>query len=436
MRRKQKNMKKRILVYPCGTEIGLEIYRSLNKSTHYEIWGGSCSYDHGRFVYENHIDELPYIVDASTSREVERFDEIIRGYDFDYIYPSMDGVLTVFAKYREKLKPIVIAPDIETAEITRSKKKTYQILKNFIPTPDIYTEPSIFPVFLKPDSGQGAVGTKLIYTRQELNEAIKVDRNLLILEYLPGREYTIDCFTNVSGELIYAEARERKRIKNGISVNTVFKYNPVFIEYANKINAIIRQKGAWFFQMKEDKDGNLKLLEVASRIAGTSAISRIAGVNLPLLTIHLYDGNEIDSVIMNPGYKALELDRALYNCFCLDISYDTVYVDYDDTLIVDGKINVELISFLYQSVNEQKRIILLTKHDGNIMTSLSRWKIKEIFDEIIPLENNAHKSDYVKQNSIFIDDSYGERREVFEKCDVPVFDTHMIEGLMKGKNHI
>ena len=48
-------MKKRVLVYPCGTEIGLEIYKSLRYSTHYELIGGGCENDHGRFVYDEII---------------------------------------------------------------------------------------------------------------------------------------------------------------------------------------------------------------------------------------------------------------------------------------------------------------------------------------------------------------------------------------------
>lgn len=62
--------------------------------------------------------------------------------------------------------------------------------------------------------------------------------------------------------------------------------------------------------------------------------------------------------------------------------------------------------------------------------------MKELYDEIISLENNAHKSDYVKQNLNFIDDSYGEKRDVFDKCNVPVLDTHKIAGLIKRRNYI
>ena len=54
-----------------------------------------------------------------------------------------------------------------------------------------------------------------------------------------------------------------------------------------------------------------------------------------MLTMFEYEGNLIDSVMIN-GYD-LEMDRALYNSYKIDISYECVYVDYDDTMIIDGK---------------------------------------------------------------------------------------------------
>ena len=430
-------MKKRVLVYPCGTEIGLEIYKSLNKSTHYEIFGGSSTYDHGQFVYSNYIDGLPFITDESTDKEICRFNKIMMENNVDYIYPALDGVLTVFAKKRSLLKPILIAPSATTAEITRSKKRTYEVLSGIVPVPELYdinSDIETFPVFVKPDRGQGTVGALKIDCKRDLKRVLYKDDKMLVLEYLPGKEYTIDCFTNADGKLIYARARGRKRIKGGISVNAVFEEETIFEQYAEKINKTIRQKGGWFFQVKEDKNGTPKILEVASRIAGTSAIARVSGVNLPLLTVDLFNGVAIDSVIINSESQRLELDRALSNCFRWDLEYDKVYVDYDDIIIVDSRVNTQLLSFLYQCINKKKKIILLTKHNGDIIKELEEKRLKQVFDEIILLDRDACKADYIMPNGIFIDDSYNERRDVFEHHRIPVFDVHMIEGLLEERD--
>ena len=41
---------KNILVFPCGSEIALEIYRSLRYSTHFKLIGANSLDDHGKFV--------------------------------------------------------------------------------------------------------------------------------------------------------------------------------------------------------------------------------------------------------------------------------------------------------------------------------------------------------------------------------------------------
>ncbi len=422
---------KKILVYPCGTEIGLEVYRSLCYSTHYEIYGGSCSYDHGRFVFKNHIDKLPFITDMSTAGEVDAFNEAIAGYSFDFIYPAMDGIVNVFSKFKEHLTPTVLAPVCETTEITRSKRKTYEILNGIVPIPEIYDSKEAimeFPVFVKPDVGQGSVGAKMVNSIEDI-ESIDF-KQYLCLEWLPGEEYTVDCFTNSEGKLIYAKGRGRKRIKNGISVNAVFVDNPLFIEYAEKINKKIKQKGGWFYQVKEARDGTLKLLEVASRIAGTSAITRCIGINLPLLTVNLFDGFAIDDLIANT--YDIELDRALQNVYKVRLSYGTVYFDYDDTFVERGIINTQMIKFAYQCVNHGIKLVLLSKHVGDLNAELARYHMVGLFDEIIQIERERNKYEYITSaNAIFIDDSFGERRMVREKCGIPVFDTHMVECLLE-----
>lgn len=423
---------KKILVYPCGTEIALEILHATKYARNYEIYGGSSTYDHGRFEFHRHIDHLPFLTDSSTADDIDQFNDAIKDYGFDFIYPAMDGVLTVMAKYRERLTPVIIAPSYETAAITRSKRETYRVLDTVIPLPTQFhsiEKISEFPVFVKPDVGQGSKGTRLIHNRDGL-AAVDLEKELC-LEYLPGEEFTVDCFTNKLGILVYAKGRRRRRIKNGVSVSAEFVEDPIFQSLAEKINTHIRQVGGWFFQVKYDKNGVLKLLEVSSRIAGASAITRCVGVNLPLLTINEYEGNTINEVLMNPF--SILLDRALSNQYYLDLFYDTVYLDYDDTILLHGKVNPKLMQFVFQCHNNGKAVIVISRHKGDLLQSLRQNRLENIFDRVIHLGENEEKYDYIdkKCRAIFIDDSYGERKKVFEERGIPVFDTNMMECLME-----
>lgn len=115
---------------------------------------------------------------------------------------------------------------------------------------------------------------------------------MLMLEYLPGKEYTVDCFTDRHGNLRVCSARDRGRIANGISVNTKLIHKQEFSEIAHIINDVLKLRGAWFYQVKENAVGELVLLEVAPRIAGTSAITSVNGANL--IELALYDRMGID----------------------------------------------------------------------------------------------------------------------------------------------
>ena len=260
---------KNVLVFPCGSEIGLEINRALAYSTHFTLFGGNSVDDHGRYVYKNYINDLPFI-DAPDF--IDKINKVIELYKIDFVIPAHDSAILKMAENENIIKATIITSNIETCRICRSKSKTYEIFKKIIPTPKIYdiTKKMDYPVFLKPDVGQGAKGTYKVNTKEEVDFYYKIDPSLIPLEYLPGKEYTIDCFTDRNGNLLFAEGRERTRINNGISVNSKQIKNPQFQQYAELINEKLSFQGAWYYQVKERINGEMVLMEIAPRIAGTT----------------------------------------------------------------------------------------------------------------------------------------------------------------------
>lgn len=412
--------KKRVLVFPAGSEIGLEIYRSLRYSKDFELVGASSVDDFGRFVYENYVPNIPTVYEKGF---IEAINKVVQDRAIEYIFPAHDDVIVKLAQHQDELKATVVTSPYDTCLLCRSKKHTYDVLCEKIKTPIVYQADNItnFPVFMKPDRGQGSKGVLKANTINEVRLALDNDKSLLILEYLPGKEYTIDCFTDAEGRLIYAEARERTRIINGISVES----RPVEIkqcrDMAKIINDNLKLRGVWFFQVKEDTNGELTLLEIAPRVAGTMALDRMKGVNLPLLS--LYDRAGIKVSLLNNGFD-LVISRALSSRYKINIKYSKVYVDFDDALIFDGKVNPELLAFLYRCINSGKSIHLITRHSKNIKNSLKKYMISEdIFTEIIMVSSSQHKSDFINpQHSIFIDDSFSERKKVHDALSIPVFD--------------
>lgn len=433
---------KNVLVFPCGSEIGLEIHNALKYSKDFKLYGGSSVDDHGKFVYENYIPDIPFIDDDGL---LDFLNEAIEKNGIDLIYPAHDDVVLKLSELKDDLKAHVVVSNSKTCDVCRSKSKTYKFFREFDFIPKLYdiSKDSFddldyvrkqtdgeFPIFLKPDVGQGAKGVAIANNVDDLKHHFTENPGLIAVEYLPNEEYTIDCFS-AKGKLLYCEKRQRIRVKDGISVNAITVQTEESIkEIAEIINSKLTFDGAWFFQLKKDKNNQYKLLEIAPRIAGTMALHRNTGINFPLLTLYAHLGIDVN-VLTNEN--RLTIDRALTNRFNYEIDYDRVYIDFDDTVFVKGKINTFLMMFLYQCVNERKEIILITKHIKDIKETLKELKIDiNLFDEIITLSKEDDKYKYMDNDvsAIFIDDSFSERMVISNKLKLPVFDLDAIESLI------
>ena len=425
---------KNILVFPCGSEIGLEIYRSMKFSRHFHLVGGSSVDDHGRFVFEDYIGDIPFYNDPTF---IQMLACIVKNNKIDAIYPAMDVVAVAIKQNEQKLGCRVIGSSAETTAICASKAATYTRLGDHVPVPEwciSIDDVQTYPAFIKPDVGYGSRNVLFSPDRESAQEFVSAETSVekfIYCEYLPGAEYTVDCFTNRHGELMFVGGRVRSRITNGISTNTKLasRFDGIFQDYAEKINKKLKPRGAWFFQMKQDKNGSLKLLEMAARLGGSSALFRSKGINFALLTT--FDAFDIDISILNNSYET-ELDRALMNKYSINIEYHTVYVDYDDCLLVDSQINTELIAFIFTAINDGKRIILITRHNGDIRQSLKKHRINDLFDEVIHLtDKDDTKAKYITPDgAIFIDDSHAERVDVLAAHHIPVFSPDMVEALI------
>ena len=420
----------RILVFPCGTEIGLEIHQALCWSKHIELIGASSvDSNHGKFVYRHYIGGVPFIDEP---RFLDSFRSLIAREKIDLIFPAHDSVNLGLARVREKLSSTLIGSPLATIETCRVKSKTYALFEETIRVPKMYGRASDidrFPVFLKPDVGEASRGVHLARSLREVEFYLASNPGLLILEYLPGKEYTVDCFTDRKGHLHFVGARERVRIQNGISVNSKAVDSEDCRDIARAISARLTLRGAWFFQVKEGVDGGLGLLEIGPRVAGTMSLYRAMGVNFPLLTI--YDALGRDVVVMVNTHENLEVDRALASRFCIDFAFRHVYVDLDDTIIVGDEVNAILIAFLYQSFGRGITLHLLTKHRDNIWQTLDRHRLRGLFDSVTVLDEGSSKPQYIAESdAIYIDDSFSERIAVRSQCGIPVFDVDAIPYLI------
>ncbi len=373
-------MKANILVVPCATQLGVEQFYSLEYNKHFNLIG--ASHNKEDLLYKNFI-HLKNPLD--TPLFVEEIINLVTKNSIDVILTSHDEINYIL-KNNPILSSLIPGSSTEITNICRFKSKTYDLLnsnpqtKDYIPQYEL-----VFNKFLKPDKGQGS------------RETFNLSQPYVMCEYLPGKEYTIDCFSDFKGNLVYNSPRLRKKIENGISETTQNVYDKTLNKLSYLINDVFHFTGAWFYQVKLDKNNNFKLLEVSPRIAGGSNINRLNGVNLTLLTIYQHLGVNI---ILNPQTLVNEVKRKSpkYN-----LKYSTIFLDYDDTFL--------FVSSIIKSLN--KNIIIITRSKVSI----------DVPYEVIYVQDNESKSQIIKNlnlpNSIFIDDSFSERQDVLLNCSIP-----------------
>lgn len=423
--------KKNVLIFPANVN-SVEIYNSLKYNLHFDVYGACAIEDHSKFHFPKDkfiVSKKFYITDVNFFETLEK---IIKKWNIDFIIPSHDTIALFLMKNQKRIPAIVVCSPEKTAEVAENKKLTYEALKHEKYYPKVYDSIAEveYPSFLKPYVAAGSKGTVKVNNEEELKIALQKRDDLLICEYLPGDEYTVDCFTNRERELLFVGARTRERITNGITFHSErIQLSKEIYDIAVDLNNKFEFRGAWFFQLKKDVNGNLKFMEFSVRQAGTMTFYRQLGVNFSLLS--LFDFMELPVQILFNDLD-LKLDRGTRTLYDISYEYDTIYLDYDDTLIINDKVNTTLMRLIYQAHNKKKKICLLTKHVGDLKESLDEHFLSEnMFDEIIIIDPNKKKSDYIKSDrAIFVDNYFPERANVLEKCSIPVFDVDAVECLI------
>jgi len=432
-------MKKEIInvgVFPSGSEASIEISRALKTIKDINLIGLGSIPGYGEIAFENNISTLPFF---TAPNFISSLNNLVKAYKINFLIPGMDEVGYFLKINEKKIGCEVVYASAETAVLIRRKSNTYAALKNHVSTPIVYNKNDLneainFPIFCKPDIGYGSRGAIKIESLTQLSQILKEDdneNNKIYSEYVSGEELTIDCFSNKNGELLFAGPRRRERIKMGISVSTrPIELTDELNNFARLISKKLSMFGCWFFQVKKSEAGEYKLLEVASRVSGSMATYRLLGVNFILLDIY----QRLGHVVSIPKIQCIDfkLERALDVKLIGEYSFDSVYMDLDDCLILKDNINTDLIAFLFGCRNKNIPIFLITRHALNLKKTLKDFRISSLFDGIYHLTDGRPKSSvFSHKKPLFIDDSFAERQEVGKaiKCNVASPDMITMEYL-------
>ncbi len=406
----------RVFVFPTANEVGLEIVQALHKSNKISLLGGSSydvTFDPSRLL----LKEFMHCPGYDEPDFEARFKDLILRHKIDLVFPAWDPLVAIFSRWRMDGVRF-ITPNAQTAHTVMSKRETYAALRGIVPLPKCFEagDALLFPVFAKPDRSSGSKDIRLVENQTEAKAAFR--KGLLVSEYLPGKEYTVDCLNDLNGNLLVAHPRLRGRTGMGIALSSRHS-GAALEEHCLNIAKALRIEGPWFAQFKENLNGQPTLLEVNTRIAGSSGFTRLSGANLPLISVFMYLGHPVRAPRIKSG---LLVNRCLYSQV-EGVAFDWVVWDLDDTLVrKDGKADPDSVACLLDCHNRGKRQLLVTKNPAPKET-MQRLGIPNLFEEVI---QTSRKVDAILATieayqieidaCIVVNDSYTELFELQERA--------------------
>jgi len=426
----------RIGIFPFSSGIGQEIYNSLKYSKDFEIIAIN-SIMNTQVIEMNEFFLVPHY---SSKNFISSINKKLKSHNIDFLYPANDEVLYFLAKYSEKLNTIIVTSPKETILNLLDKRLMYSKLfekdLDFLPQQYFREESLSFPLFIRPSFGHSSINAFKINDVHELDLALaKIGTNYLLTEFLPGEELTVDCYTNYLGVLSLTLPRKRIEIKNGItSIGEQSLITPGISKMLDYINSKFNFSGAWFAQFKANEFNKFKLLEIGPRVAGSMGLSRIIGYNLCKLTLYEHFLKLNIEILNLTGFADMKIKRInSTTTFYLSMyNFNTIYVDWDDTLSLNGELNTKLYNELIRLKSNDYKLIILSRNH-NLDNNIDLKNITSIFDKILWVKESENKSSYIKtRKSIFIDDSFKERKEVYKVCDIPCLDVNDAVEYLKG----
>lgn len=300
----------------------------------------------------SHVADKFYIVPSGDSPDyIDAMLEIAKKESVDVILPASQNEIISLSKDRklfEKIGTAVACSNHESIVVASDKGMLYEFLrKRGLPHPEFYNVNSIdmlkravaklgYPakqVVMKPRLTSGSRGFRIIKNDIDEKELMlehkpadnvyarlpEVERilgsgkfpSLVVSEYLPGKEYSIDVLAR-NGESLIIVPRVRDKVMQGISIaGTVEKNDDV----EAVVRPIVKAFGFDYninVQLKGSEDGRLLPYEINPRISGTIAAAASAGANLIYFGAKLALGEEIPKVKIKYSTKMIRYWKEMY----------------------------------------------------------------------------------------------------------------------------
>ncbi len=212
----------------------------------------------------------------------------------DVILPTVDAELRPLAHARDTFAAVgidlLLAPaaalDIILDKLTLVEHcaGVVRVPRTELFGPSVDPASWTYPVVVKPRTGSGSRGVIIVGSAAELT-ALERSAALIVQEFLPGEEYSVDVLADGNGRVIASVPRLRARVDSGVSVGGRSVHDPE-VEWFGR--AVAEATGITFVanvQCRRDRAGSPALLEVNPRMPGTLGLTIASGVDMPRLAL-------------------------------------------------------------------------------------------------------------------------------------------------------
>jgi len=182
---------------------------------------------------------------------------------------------------RHVATPIICGHDRSISICTDKLATAAYLAARSIPTPKVVSRPTPedLPLFLRPRHGEGGAAGRLITTPSMLMEALAQD-DAVFTRYVRGREFSVDCYWDLSHRLVGMIPRERLKVRAGEVERSVTRHAAVLTNACRDICRNLEVVGPCTIQAIESA-GVYYVTEVNLRFGGGVTLSIQAGLHAP-----------------------------------------------------------------------------------------------------------------------------------------------------------
>jgi carbamoyl-phosphate synthase large subunit len=239
---------------------------------------GTESYEHTPSLrFCDNFEMVPRMDDSAFA---DALDMILKKYEIDFILPGSDLDLKYFLENHNS-SSVRVLDSGQALKKFLSKSESAEFFKQQgLKVPPIYQRSNVqaYPCVLKEDLGHGSVNQFKIFSDAELEVFWPRLSKAFIQEWVEGKEYTIDVFSDHNCKIVNILPRVREKVRAGVSDVGYVSINKKIIDMILSINEKFELKGPWNIQCIE-KNNEFYFLEINPRFSGGIPLTIAAGLD-------------------------------------------------------------------------------------------------------------------------------------------------------------